>query len=149
MQPDKINLASLGNVVPHLHWHVIARWRWDAYWPQSAWSAPQRSAEAAREIKALIQASTSDIDAGARLVNDAGLTMEEIVSQAQRVSDFIAEISKATREQSEEITEVGKAVAGMDLLTQQNAELVARGATASASLQRQARQLVEAISVFR
>ena len=109
----------------------------------------QRSAEAAREIKALIQASTSDIDAGARLVNDAGLTMEEIVSQAQRVSDFIAEISKATREQSEEITEVGKAVAGMDLLTQQNAELVARGATASASLQRQARQLVEAISVFR
>ncbi|MDD4885304.1 MAG: HIT family protein [Thiomonas sp.] len=48
LQPDKINLASLGNVVPHLHWHVIARWRWDAYWPQSAWSAPQREADAPR-----------------------------------------------------------------------------------------------------
>jgi len=42
MQPDKINLASLGNVVPHLHWHVVARWRRDAFWPQSPWSAPQR-----------------------------------------------------------------------------------------------------------
>ncbi len=47
LQPDKINLASLGNVVPHLHWHVVARWRWDAFWPQSVWSAPQREAEAA------------------------------------------------------------------------------------------------------
>ncbi len=58
LQPDKINLASLGNVVPHLHWHVIARWRWDAYWPQSAWSAPQRSAEAAqlRELRARLPA---------------------------------------------------------------------------------------------
>ena len=48
LQPDKINLASLGNVVPHLHWHIIARWRWDAYWPQSAWSAAQRPADEAR-----------------------------------------------------------------------------------------------------
>jgi diadenosine tetraphosphate (Ap4A) HIT family hydrolase len=58
LQPDKINLASLGNVVPHLHWHVIARWRWDAYWPQSAWSAPQRSAEAPQlsELRARLPA---------------------------------------------------------------------------------------------
>jgi len=48
LQPDKINLASLGNVVPHLHWHVIARWRSDAYWPQSAWSAAQREADTAQ-----------------------------------------------------------------------------------------------------
>ncbi|OYV40336.1 MAG: HIT domain-containing protein [Thiomonas sp. 20-64-5] len=48
LQPDKINLASLGNVVPHLHWHVIARWRWDAYWPQSVWSAAQREADDAQ-----------------------------------------------------------------------------------------------------
>jgi diadenosine tetraphosphate (Ap4A) HIT family hydrolase len=45
LQPDKINLASLGNVVPHLHWHVIARWRWDAFWPHSVWSAAQRPAD--------------------------------------------------------------------------------------------------------
>lgn len=50
LQPDKINLASLGNVVPHLHWHVIARWGWDAYWPQSAWSAAQRPADEARWV---------------------------------------------------------------------------------------------------
>lgn len=48
LAPDKINLASLGNVVPHLHWHVMPRWRWDAYWPQSAWSAPQRPADVAK-----------------------------------------------------------------------------------------------------
>ncbi|MGC8703787.1 MAG: HIT family protein, partial [Thiomonas sp.] len=48
LQPDKINLASLGNVVPHLHWHVIARWRTDAYWPQSAWSTAQREADPAQ-----------------------------------------------------------------------------------------------------
>jgi len=48
MQPDKINLGSLGNVVPHLHWHVVARWQWDAFWPQSPWSAPQRPVDDAR-----------------------------------------------------------------------------------------------------
>lgn len=48
LHPDKVNLASLGNVVPHLHWHVVARWSWDAYWPQSPWSVAQRPAAAAR-----------------------------------------------------------------------------------------------------
>lgn len=48
LHPDKVNLASLGNVVAHLHWHVVARWRWDVYWPQSPWSEPQRPATVAR-----------------------------------------------------------------------------------------------------
>ncbi|MFZ5577811.1 MAG: HIT family protein [Pseudomonadota bacterium] len=60
LQPDKINLASLGNVVPHLHWHVIARWGWDAFWPQSAWSAPPRPADEAR--LSAIRAQLSEVD---------------------------------------------------------------------------------------
>lgn len=59
--PDKVNLASLGNVVPHLHWHVIARWRWDAYWPQSAWSAAQRPASEA--MLASLSARLPEVDA--------------------------------------------------------------------------------------
>ncbi|CAM4265844.1 Chemotaxis protein [Comamonas aquatilis] len=109
----------------------------------------QRSAEAAKEIKSLIQASTANIENGSRIVNEAGLNIGEIVAQARKVSDFIGEISAATREQSEEITQVGKSVMDMDHLTQQNAQLVTQGATASASLQKQVKNLVEAIGVFR
>ncbi|CAZ89641.1 putative Histidine triad (HIT) hydrolase [Thiomonas arsenitoxydans] len=61
LAPDKINLASLGNVVPHLHWHVIARWRWDAYWPQSAWSAAQRPANEAMLVS--LSARLPEVDA--------------------------------------------------------------------------------------
>lgn len=61
LAPDKINLASLGNVVPHLHWHVIARWRWDAYWPQSAWSAAQRPADDAMLVS--LGARLPEVDA--------------------------------------------------------------------------------------
>lgn len=61
LQPDKINLASLGNVVPHLHWRVIARWRWDAFWPQSVWSAAQRPADEAR--LRVLQARLTAVDA--------------------------------------------------------------------------------------
>lgn len=61
LAPDKINLASLGNVVPHLHWHVIARWRWDAYWPQSVWSAAQRPASEA--MLASLSARLPEVDA--------------------------------------------------------------------------------------
>ena len=61
LAPDKINLASLGNVVPHLHWHVIARWRWDAYWPQSAWSAAQHPADEA--MLASLSARLPEVDA--------------------------------------------------------------------------------------
>ncbi|MDR0216853.1 MAG: methyl-accepting chemotaxis protein [Comamonas sp.] len=109
----------------------------------------QRSADAAKEIKTLIQASTANIESGSKVVSDAGLNIGEIVSQAQKVASFIAEISKATREQSEEITQVGKSVADMDHLTQQNAQLVTQGTAASSSLQWQVRNLVEAIGVFR
>ncbi|WP_230957842.1 methyl-accepting chemotaxis protein, partial [Comamonas testosteroni] len=109
----------------------------------------QRSADAAKEIKALIQASTATIEAGSLVVSDAGSNIGEIVSQARSVADFIAEISKATREQSEEISQVGKSVADMDYLTQQNAQLVTQGAQASSSMQWQVKNLVEAIGVFR
>lgn len=109
----------------------------------------QRSADAAKEIKTLIQASTATIESGSLVVNDAGSNIGEIVSQARSVADFIAEISKATREQSEEISQVGKSVADMDYLTQQNAQLVTHGAQASSSMQWQVKNLVEAIGVFR
>jgi len=109
----------------------------------------QRSADAAKEIKTLIQASTATIEAGSLVVSDAGSNIGEIVSQARSVADFIAEISKATREQSEEISQVGKSVADMDYLTQQNAQLVTQGAQASSSMQWQVKNLVEAIGVFR
>ncbi|MDO1475824.1 PAS domain S-box protein [Comamonas thiooxydans] len=109
----------------------------------------QRSADAAKEIKALIQASTATIEAGSLVVSDAGSNIGDIVSQARSVADFIAEISKATREQSEEISQVGKSVADMDYLTQQNAQLVTQGAQASSSMQWQVKNLVEAIGVFR
>jgi aerotaxis receptor len=109
----------------------------------------QRSADAAKEIKTLIQASTATIEAGSLVVGDAGSNIGEIVSQARSVADFIAEISKATREQSEEISQVGKSVADMDYLTQQNAQLVTQGAQASSSMQWQVKNLVEAIGVFR
>ena len=55
LAPHKINLASLGNAVPHLHWHVVARWSWDAHWPQAVWAPPQREADA-RKLAALHQA---------------------------------------------------------------------------------------------
>jgi aerotaxis receptor len=112
-------------------------------------SLAQRSAEAAREIKNLISASAEKVEAGSRIVNDAGRTMEDIVAQVSRVSDLIAEISAATQEQSAGIGQVGQAVMHLDQITQQNAALVEQGAAASTSLQQQAEQLVEAVSVFR
>ncbi|MBV8501887.1 MAG: PAS domain-containing protein [Paucibacter sp.] len=112
-------------------------------------SLAQRSAEAAREIKALIGASVERVDAGAQLVDDAGKTMEEIVTQVRRVSDLIGEISTATSEQGDGIVQVNKSVEHLDAITQQNAALVEQSAAASQSLQRQTEQLVDAVSVFR
>ncbi len=109
----------------------------------------QRSAEAAKEIKGLIGASVEKVDAGSKLVNDAGRTMDDIVSQVKRVSGLIAEISAATNEQSAGINQVGDAVAHMDQITQQNAALVEQSAAASTSLKDQATRLVEALGVFR
>ncbi|TKD45261.1 methyl-accepting chemotaxis protein [Azotobacter chroococcum] len=105
-----------------------------------------RSAEAAREIKALIEASTKRVGDGSQLVEQAGRTMEEVVRSVQRVTDIIDEISAASHEQSEGIAQVNTAIAQMDEVTQQNAALVQE---ASASLAEQARHLEEAVAVFR
>ncbi|MBB1630591.1 PAS domain-containing methyl-accepting chemotaxis protein [Cupriavidus sp. UME77] len=109
----------------------------------------QRSASAAKEIKALIGASVEKVDSGAQLVNDAGQTMDNIVVQVRRVSDLIAEISLATSEQSAGISQVGDAIGDLDRITQQNAALVEQSAAAAQSLKQQANRLVEAVGVFR
>ena len=112
-------------------------------------SLAQRSAEAAKEIKALIGASVDRVEAGSRLVQDAGHSMEDIVNSVQRVSDIIAEISAAATEQSDGIGQVNQSVVQLDQMTQQNAALVEESAAAAESLKEQAQRLVEAVSVFR
>jgi methyl-accepting chemotaxis protein len=111
-------------------------------------SLAQRSAEAAREIKALIGASVDRVEAGARLVQDAGGTMDEIVSSVQRVSDIIAEISAAASEQSGGIGQVNQSVAQLDQMTQQNAALVEQSAAAAESLKAQSQSLAEVVNRF-
>ncbi|SFD73455.1 methyl-accepting chemotaxis protein [Paracidovorax konjaci] len=108
-----------------------------------------RSAEAAKEIKNLIGQSVEKVGAGTRLVDEAGTTMADIVQQVQRVSDLIAEIDAATREQSEGIGQVNAAVSQLDQATQQNAALVEEAAAAAGSLQQQAVRLTETVGVFR
>jgi aerotaxis receptor len=109
----------------------------------------QRSADAAREIKVLIGASVDKVEAGTKLVDDAGHTMNDIVAQVKRVSGLIAEISSATHEQQDGIAQIGQAIGSLDSITQQNAALVEESAAASDSLKQQAERLVEAVSVFR
>ncbi|HEY0588851.1 MAG TPA: methyl-accepting chemotaxis protein [Pseudoduganella sp.] len=109
----------------------------------------QRSAAAAKEIKQLIGDSVEKVNAGTRLVSDAGHTMEEIVSSVQRVSDIISEITAASAEQSSGIEEVYKAVGQMDQVTQQNAALVEEAAAAAESMQNQASNLADVVSVFK
>jgi methyl-accepting chemotaxis protein len=109
----------------------------------------QRSAEAAREIKSLIGASVDKVDAGARLVGDAGATMSDIVAQVKNVADLIAQISTATREQTSGIGLVTDAVAQLDQVTQRNGSLVEHSATAARELNEQAARLVGAVSMFR
>ncbi|MYN04656.1 HAMP domain-containing protein [Pseudoduganella sp. DS3] len=109
----------------------------------------QRSAAAAKEIKELIGDSVEKVNAGSRLVSDAGNTMEEIVSSVQRVSDIISEITAASAEQSTGIDEVYKAVGQMDQVTQQNAALVEEAAAAAESMQKQAGGLADVVSVFK
>jgi methyl-accepting chemotaxis protein len=112
-------------------------------------SLAQRSAEAAREIKGLISASVERVDQGQGLVDQAGSTMTEVVAAIRRVTDLMGEISHASHEQSSGVAQVGQAVAQMDQATQQNAALVEQSAAAAESLRTQARQLVEAVAVFR
>ena len=109
----------------------------------------QRSAEAAREIKALIGDSVDKVETGARLVGEAGQTMDEIVTQVKRVSDLIGEISAAAGEQSAGIGQVSGSVIELDQVTQQNAALVEESAAAAESLKHQSQRLVEAAGVFR
>ena len=107
-----------------------------------------RSADAAKEIKSLINASVERVEQGSALVDRAGTTMAEVVTSIKRVTDIMAEISHASVEQSTGVTQVGQAVADMDRATQQNAALVEQSAAAAESLRQQARQLVAAVTVF-
>jgi methyl-accepting chemotaxis protein len=109
----------------------------------------QRAAQAAKEIKGLVEASVDRVQAGTGLVNDAGRTMDEIVAQVRRVSDLIGEIGAASHEQTSGIGQVSHAVSQLDQVTQQNAALVEESAAASESLKQQAGKLVDAVAVFR
>jgi len=109
----------------------------------------QRSAQAAKEIKGLIEASASRVDAGSQQVTTAGETMNDIVSAVVRVTDIMGEISSASDEQSRGIDQIGQAVTEMDRVTQQNAALVQESAAASASLEEQAGRLSQAVAVFK
>ena len=108
-----------------------------------------RSGEAAREIKGLIGASVDKVDTGARLVREAGETMNEIVASVQRVNDIIHEISNAATEQSHGIEQVNTAVVGLDHLTQQNAALVEQNSAAAEHLRGQAQNLSNVVGSFR
>ncbi|MBK1714868.1 methyl-accepting chemotaxis protein [Rubrivivax gelatinosus] len=108
-----------------------------------------RSAEAAKEIKSLIGASVEKVEIGTRQVDEAGESMTHIVSQVQRVSQLIGEITTATVEQSSGISQVGDAVGQLDQVTQQNAALVEESAAAAESLRIQAARLTELVGVFK
>ncbi len=111
-------------------------------------SLAQRSASAAREIKALIGASVERVAAGSRLVGEAGTTMSEIVASVQRVSHIIGEISAASSDQSTGIDQVNGAVTELDRMTQQNAALVEQAAAAAESLKHQAARLGSVVAAF-
>ncbi|MGD7411269.1 methyl-accepting chemotaxis protein, partial [Ralstonia pseudosolanacearum] len=112
-------------------------------------SLAQRSAAAAKEIKEMIEASLAKVDTGSKLAEQAGSTMENIVTSIRRVTDIMGEIAAASSEQSSGIEQVNKAVTLMDEATQQNAALVEQAAAAAESLKEQAQALNEAIAAFR
>jgi len=108
-----------------------------------------RSAEAAREIKQLIQDSVGRVATGTRLVKEAGGTMGEIVDSVRRVGDIMGEITTASSEQADGIGQVNQAVAQLDQMTQQNAALVEQSAAAAHSQREQAARLAGAVQVFK
>ena len=112
-------------------------------------SLAQRSAEAAKEIKSLITDSVERVAAGSSLVDQAGSTMDEVVGAIRRVTDIMSEISAASTEQSQGVSQVGDSVSQMDKVTQQNAALVEESAAAADSLRQQAEALVQSVAVFR
>jgi len=109
----------------------------------------QRSAGAAKEIKELITDSVEKVDAGSKLVDEAGQTMDLIVTSIRQVADIMGEITAATQEQSNGIEEVNQAITQMDEMTQQNAALVEQAAAAAESMQEQAELLSQAVSIFK
>jgi len=109
----------------------------------------QRSAQAAKEIKGLIDDSVNRVSIGSQLVGTAGETMNDIVSAVTRVTDIMGEIASASDEQSRGIDQVGEAVTEMDRVTQQNASLVEESAAAAASLEDQASRLSQSVSLFK
>nr|WP_315399427.1 methyl-accepting chemotaxis protein [uncultured Duganella sp.] len=109
----------------------------------------QRSASAAKDIKALIGDSVEKVEAGTQLVDQAGATMHEIVASITRVTDIMSEITSASAEQSDGIEQVNVAITQMDQVTQQNAALVEQAAAAAESMQEQAARLSEVVSIFK
>lgn len=112
-------------------------------------SLAQRSAQAAKEIKTLIGVSVEKVESGSALVQNAGTTMDEIVSSVRRVTDIIGEISAAASEQSQGIGQVNVAVTQLDQMTQQNAALVEESTAAAESLKEQAARLADVVGAFR
>ena len=109
----------------------------------------QRSAQAAKEIKGLIDTSVERVASGTVLADQAGVTMQGVVEAIRRVSDLVNEISSATSEQSAGVGQVGETISQMDRVTQQNAALVEESAAAASSLQQQAAQLLQSVAVFK
>jgi methyl-accepting chemotaxis protein len=108
-----------------------------------------RSAEAAKEIKALINARVERVEHGSALVDHAGVTMTEVVNSIKRVTDLMGEISAANNEQSTDVSEVAEVVKQLDQTTQQNAALVEEMAAAASSLRSQAQDLVQTVAIFK
>ena len=108
----------------------------------------RRSAAAAKEIKALIGDSVEKVDAGARLVDQAGATMDEVVTSVKRVTDIISKITTAGKEQTSGIEQINQAIMQMDDVTQQNAALVEEAAAAAQSMQEQSENLSRIVSAF-
>jgi methyl-accepting chemotaxis protein len=108
-----------------------------------------RSADAAKEIKMLINASVERVEQGTMLVDQAGITMNEVVASIKRVTDLMGQISSASNEQAAGVSQVGEAVVQMDQVTQQNAALVEEMAAAASSLKSQAQELVQVVAIFK
>ncbi len=108
-----------------------------------------RSADAAKEIKSLISASVERVEHGTTLVDQAGVTMTEVVSSIKRVTDIMGEISAASNEQALGVAQVGEAIAQMDQTTQQNAAMVEEMSASAAGLKSLADELVQSVSVFK
>ncbi|TAK87843.1 MAG: methyl-accepting chemotaxis protein, partial [Aquabacterium sp.] len=112
-------------------------------------SLAKRSADAAREIKSLINSSTERVEAGTKLVQEAGVSMQDIVAGVERVTQIISEITQAAEQESQGIGQINSAVTQLDQMTQQNAALVEESAAAAESLKSQAQTLTQVVGKFR